>query len=391
MGRKHGYPLHVPCTPRPTCRCHASLVGCVLQHCVVQPGLWRRYILDDPTAAVDAWVGHHLFTKCVNGALKGSTRVFVTNHIEQAEAADIVVVMEDGRIVDQGTYEQVSASSVVFRELLQAATDGDADEQGTLDGETKASGGEEARRPSNASRPRTTSDASQAQSRNGRAASAASVDDVELQRTMSSGRGRSVSTAGSTLTESRANHEEVRVCDAVVCAHVCSVLTTLCQKQDKGAVSFALLLRYFRSGASLPMVCCLFFLAAAPELAKTASELWLVRWDCFMACVWCAEWLVTVSVQAGWTEDAFSLTDMQYIAVYVALAGSASVFMFLLVLSVVRLVLRAGATLHRHLLKVRGAVAARRTLLLWPHNWWLHRACSVLQCPSLTKRRRGRC
>ena len=61
--------------------------------------------------------------------------------------------------------------------------------------------------------------------------------------------------------------------------HVCSVLTTLCQKQDKGAVSFALLLRYFRSGASLPMVCCLFFLAAAPELAKTASELWLVRWD----------------------------------------------------------------------------------------------------------------
>ena len=148
-----------------------------------------------------------------------------------------------------------------------------------------------------------------------------------------------------------------------MCTRVCGA-HYVCQKQDKGAVSFALLLRYFRSGASLPMVCCLFFLAAAPELAKTASELWLVRWDCSMACVCGAEWLVTVSVQAGWTEDAFSLTDMQYIAVYVALAGSASVFMFLLVLSVVRLVLRAGATLHRHLLKVRGAVIARRTLLL---------------------------
>ena len=209
------------------------MVGCVLQHRVVQPGLWRRYILDDPTAAVDAWVGHHLFTKCVNGALKGSTRVFVTNHIEQAEAADIVVVMEDGRIVDQGTYEQVSASSVVFRELLQAATDGDADEQG--DGETKASGGEEARRPSNASRPRTTSDASQAQSRNGRAASAASVDDVELQRTMSSGRGRSVSTAGSTLTESRANHEEVRACDAVVCG-TCARCSLHCARSKTRAL-----------------------------------------------------------------------------------------------------------------------------------------------------------
>jgi len=94
------------------------------------------YILDDPTAAVDAWVGQHLFTKCINGALRGKTRVYITNHIEQAEHADIVVMMEHGRIVDQGTYEELCARSAPFQALLDAYRSedrGDSKEEPTSD------------------------------------------------------------------------------------------------------------------------------------------------------------------------------------------------------------------------------------------------------------------
>ena len=77
-------------------------------------------MLDDPTAAVDSWVGRHLFNKCVNGALKNKTRVYVTNHLEQAEQADLVAVMEAGRAVEQGSYQHVAETSAVFKELLDA-------------------------------------------------------------------------------------------------------------------------------------------------------------------------------------------------------------------------------------------------------------------------------
>ena len=79
-----------------------------------------RFVMDDPTAAVDAWVGQHLFEQCVVGIMGNKTRVYVTNHIDQAKAADLVVLMEDGEIADQGTYEQLSTRSSKFRELLEA-------------------------------------------------------------------------------------------------------------------------------------------------------------------------------------------------------------------------------------------------------------------------------
>ena len=82
--------------------------------------LSHSFILDDPTAAVDAWVGQHLFNKCVAGALAGKTRLFVTNHVEQAERADLVVVMEGGRVAAQGSYEDVAARCAAFQELLNA-------------------------------------------------------------------------------------------------------------------------------------------------------------------------------------------------------------------------------------------------------------------------------
>lgn len=65
------------------------------------------YLLDDPLSAVDAHVGKHLFDHCVMGALAGKTRVLVTHQIQHVHKADFVIVMDHGRIVEQGTFNEL--------------------------------------------------------------------------------------------------------------------------------------------------------------------------------------------------------------------------------------------------------------------------------------------
>lgn len=65
------------------------------------------YLLDDPLSAVDAHVGKFLFDHAVNGYLSGKTRVLVTHQIQNVPFADHVVVMGNGSIVENGTYEEL--------------------------------------------------------------------------------------------------------------------------------------------------------------------------------------------------------------------------------------------------------------------------------------------
>ncbi|XP_003727446.1 multidrug resistance-associated protein 7 [Strongylocentrotus purpuratus] len=68
------------------------------------------YLLDDPLAAVDADVGQHIFSKCIMGLLRNKTRVVCTHHTRYLVEADVVVVMDDFKIVDIGP------PSVVFKQ-----------------------------------------------------------------------------------------------------------------------------------------------------------------------------------------------------------------------------------------------------------------------------------
>ncbi|XP_013401317.1 multidrug resistance-associated protein 7 [Lingula anatina] len=60
------------------------------------------YLLDDPLAAVDAHVASHLFFKCILGLLRNKTRLLCTHHTKYLQHADIVIVMEEGRVVNIG-------------------------------------------------------------------------------------------------------------------------------------------------------------------------------------------------------------------------------------------------------------------------------------------------
>ncbi|RHY38103.1 hypothetical protein DYB38_010877, partial [Aphanomyces astaci] len=65
------------------------------------------YLLDDPLAAVDAHVGSDIFKQCIKTALNGKLVVLVTNGLNFLKDCDSVVVLEQGRIVEQGAYQSL--------------------------------------------------------------------------------------------------------------------------------------------------------------------------------------------------------------------------------------------------------------------------------------------
>lgn len=64
------------------------------------------YILDDPLSAVDVHVGRHIFDKFINGAIQHKARLLVTNQLTFLPQADKIVMIENGEIVAQGTFEE---------------------------------------------------------------------------------------------------------------------------------------------------------------------------------------------------------------------------------------------------------------------------------------------
>ena len=64
------------------------------------------YLLDDPLAAVAADVATHLLHRCILGALSHTTRLLCTHRTEYLEQADMVLLLEAGRLVRAGNVGQ---------------------------------------------------------------------------------------------------------------------------------------------------------------------------------------------------------------------------------------------------------------------------------------------
>ncbi|BBN10264.1 protein MpABCC8 [Marchantia polymorpha subsp. ruderalis] len=78
------------------------------------------YLLDDVFSAVDAHTGSELFRECIVGALHGKTVVLVTHQVEFLPVADQILVMRDGRIVQQGKYDDLLTGGTDFELLVEA-------------------------------------------------------------------------------------------------------------------------------------------------------------------------------------------------------------------------------------------------------------------------------
>ncbi|XP_009589885.1 putative ABC transporter C family member 15 [Nicotiana tomentosiformis] len=78
------------------------------------------YLLDDPFSAVDAHTGTQLFQECLRGVLKDKTILYVTHQVEFLPAADLILVMQNGRIAQAGTFEELLKQNIGFEVLVGA-------------------------------------------------------------------------------------------------------------------------------------------------------------------------------------------------------------------------------------------------------------------------------
>ncbi|XP_064920229.1 multidrug resistance-associated protein 1-like isoform X6 [Columba livia] len=79
------------------------------------------YLLDDPLSAVDVHVGKHLFEKIIgpSGLLRSKTRILVTHNLTVLPHADLIIIMEEGRISQMGTYQELISKRANFVELTR--------------------------------------------------------------------------------------------------------------------------------------------------------------------------------------------------------------------------------------------------------------------------------
>ena len=80
-------------------------------------------ILDDSTSAVDTATDAKIRT-ALKEALPGSTKLIIAQRISSVMDADMILVLDDGKISGIGTHEQLMASNQIYREVYQSQQEG---------------------------------------------------------------------------------------------------------------------------------------------------------------------------------------------------------------------------------------------------------------------------
>ncbi|KAJ3269825.1 Multidrug resistance-associated protein 1 [Terramyces sp. JEL0728] len=80
------------------------------------------YLLDDPLAALDAHVGKHVFKNAIQGALKDKTVLLVTHQLQYLNQLDHILVVDNGQIVESGTYTELIDKNGKFSQMIQNHT-----------------------------------------------------------------------------------------------------------------------------------------------------------------------------------------------------------------------------------------------------------------------------
>jgi ATP-binding cassette, subfamily B, multidrug efflux pump len=76
-------------------------------------------VLDEATSSVDTRT-ELAIQKALNELMRGRTSFVIAHRLSTITGADQVVVIDDGRVVEQGTHDQLLAREGVYRRLYQS-------------------------------------------------------------------------------------------------------------------------------------------------------------------------------------------------------------------------------------------------------------------------------
>ena len=95
-------------------------------------------ILDDSTSAVDTRTDA-MIRRGMSTYIPETTKIIIAQRIASVQEADMIIVMDNGKIVSTGTHQELMATSPIYRETYEQQTSG----QGPAAGERKPDGNTE--------------------------------------------------------------------------------------------------------------------------------------------------------------------------------------------------------------------------------------------------------
>lgn len=122
QGFPHGYDTHIE-------QGGTNVSGGQKQRLCIARALLKKpkiLILDDSTSAVDTHTDA-MIRKAFREEIPGTTKIIIAQRVSSIEDADLILVMDGGRIVASGTHEQLMESSYIYREVYESQTKGGDD------------------------------------------------------------------------------------------------------------------------------------------------------------------------------------------------------------------------------------------------------------------------
>jgi ATP-binding cassette, subfamily B, bacterial len=84
-------------------------------------------ILDEPTSGLDS-VSEQAVIEALDRLMQGRTCIVIAHHLNSIRHADVVFVVKDSELVEQGTHEELLAAGGVYSDLYKIQTSENVEE-----------------------------------------------------------------------------------------------------------------------------------------------------------------------------------------------------------------------------------------------------------------------